>query len=82
MEIIKSQNDNILKYIKSGKRISVIRALDFFKCLCLSSRIRDLRKKGYEIITERKKNKRNKTITYYYMIKNGWINLRRIHEII
>ena len=47
-----SQNTQILNYLLSGKKLTPITALNKFNCFRLSARILDLRKKGYNIITE------------------------------
>lgn len=47
-----SQNDRILKYMKTHKKgITQLKALEKFGCLRLSGRIHDLRSMGYPIMT-------------------------------
>ncbi len=46
-----SQNSEILKYLKAGNTITPLEAVQRFGCMCLAERIRDLRKKGYTILT-------------------------------
>lgn len=49
-----SQNDKILRYLKSHESgITPMDALDSFSCFRLSGRIKDLRTMGYSIKTER-----------------------------
>ena len=51
---IESQNDKILRYLKTHKSgITPIDALDSFSCMRLSGRIKDLRTMGYCIKSER-----------------------------
>lgn len=45
----KSQNENILAYMKQGNGITAIDALHRFGCFRLASRISDLKKQGIEI---------------------------------
>ena len=47
-----SQNKQILDYLQSGKSITQLEALQKFKCLRLSARIKDLRHRGYAIDDE------------------------------
>ena len=47
-----SQNTQILSYLKQGKKITPIDALNKFGCFRLSARILNLRTEGYNIITE------------------------------
>ena len=51
----KSQKENILEYLQIGNKITPLEALNNFGCFRLSSRIFDLRQKGHNIITHKKK---------------------------
>lgn len=44
-----SQNRAILAYLKSGKKLTQLLALDLFGCMRLPSRIHDLKKAGIVI---------------------------------
>jgi len=46
---MKSQNLEILSYLKEGKKITPIEAKRLFGCERLASRIYDIRKMGYTI---------------------------------
>lgn len=48
---MKSQRLAILKYLQHGQRITPIEAVDIFNCICLHSRIWELRRQGYNIVT-------------------------------
>jgi len=48
---MKSQNQKILNYLKQGKTITPIQALNLFGCFRLAARISDLRKGGHTIYT-------------------------------
>ena len=61
-----SQNKQIINYLQKGKSITPIDALNKFGCFRLSARILDLRKEGYEIITENI-TKQGKTFAQYSM---------------
>lgn len=45
-----SQNEAILKHLKSGKTLTALEALHQFGCLALHSRISDLRQMGHNIL--------------------------------
>ena len=47
-----SQNKKILAYLKTGKGITPLSALNYFGCFRLSARIADLRGQGYTISDE------------------------------
>ena len=61
-----SQNKQILNYLQKGKKITPIDALEKFGCFRLSARILDLRKEGYDIISENI-TKKGKTFAQYSM---------------
>lgn len=46
-----SQENRILDYLKSGRSLTPLEALDLFGCLRLSARIKKLREMGYSIVT-------------------------------
>ena len=47
-----TQNQNIANYLKKGKAITPIQALNKFNCFRLAARISDLRNDGLKIITK------------------------------
>ena len=47
-----TQNQNIANYLKNGKAITPIQALNKFNCFRLAARISDLRNDGMKIITK------------------------------
>ena len=49
----KSQEKLILNYLQNGGKITPLEALNKFGCLRLSGRIYDLRRKGYNIKSNR-----------------------------
>ena len=61
-----SQNKQILNYLLKGKKLTPIDALEIFGCFRLSARILDLRKEGYDIISENI-TKKGKTFAQYSM---------------
>jgi len=61
-----SQNTQILSYLKQGKKLTPIDALNKFGCFRLSARILDLRKSGHPIITQTI-TKQGKTFASYSM---------------
>lgn len=62
----KSQNQQILEYLKKGKRIHPIGALKQFGCFRLASRIKDLRNSGHDI-KGKMVTKSDKTFKVYWM---------------
>jgi len=67
---MKSQNQKILSYLKSGKDLSPITALNKFGCFRLAARISDLRNQGHTIWTNYI-TKGNKTFATYKLVTNG-----------
>ena len=61
-----SQNKQILTYLEKGKKLTPLDALNKFGCFRLSARILDLRKEGYDIISENI-TKKGKTFAQYSM---------------
>jgi len=64
----KSQSQNILDHLDSGKSITPLEALERFGCFRLGARIWDLKRKGYNIITILI-SKNNKQFASYELIK-------------
>ena len=50
-----TQNQQILEYLKRGNKITALEALYQFGCFRLSARIFNLRQRGFNIITDKKK---------------------------
>jgi hypothetical protein len=44
-----NQKDFILRYLKTGKKLTPLKALELFGCMSLSQRCGELKKQGYEI---------------------------------
>jgi hypothetical protein len=49
---MESQNKEILKYLKKGKRLTAMDALGKFGCFRMAARANDLRNHGHNIKTE------------------------------
>ena len=49
---MKTQTERILNYLKQGKGLTPITALNKFGCFRLAARIADLRKDGHTIFTD------------------------------
>jgi hypothetical protein len=71
LQTSESQNKRILEYMKSGKGITSLEALQMFGCMRLASRISDLRKRHPELTIEvsRVETTTGKRVARYY-IKN------------
>lgn len=67
MKTIQSQAKRILEYLKAGNGITPIDALDLFGCFRLGARIADLKKMGYDIVTERVKVEGGKYVARYHL---------------
>ncbi len=63
-----TQNQRILDYLKSGKTLTPLVALEKFGCFRLSARIFNLREEGHAIITENVTRK-GKTFAEYSMLQ-------------
>lgn len=69
-----SQNQQVLSYLKTGKVITPIEALDMFGCFRLSARIYELKDSGWPIHCERKPTDSGKIVGHYSLVqdKNWW----------
>ena len=63
-----TQNQQILEYLKSGKTITPLIALEKFGCFRLSARIFNLREEGHAIITKNVTRK-GKTFAEYSLLQ-------------
>lgn len=64
---MKSQESQILKALKKGRRITPLDALMEWGCMRLSARIYDLREQGYMVMTEIVATAKNKHVARYYL---------------
>ena len=60
-----SQNDRILKHLKSGKTISPLEAMGVFGVYRLAARIFELRQDGHEIVKKIKDDGQGRTYAEY-----------------
>lgn len=69
-----SQNQAILRYLKTGQEISPRKALRDFGSLRLAARIYDLKRQGWPITCERRPTNTGKVVGYYSlnMNKENW----------
>ena len=63
-----TQNQRILDYLKSGKKLTPLVALKEFGCFRLSARIFNLREEGHAIITKNVTRK-GKTFAEYSLMQ-------------
>jgi hypothetical protein len=63
---MKSQEEQILAYLKSGKRLTQLDAYKKFNCWRLSARICDLRREGHPIETEHINTPTDKYVARYF----------------
>lgn len=62
-----TQTNAILKHKQDGNGITPMDALELCGCFRLSARIADLKKRGYEIITEKVKVDGGKYVARYHL---------------
>ena len=62
-----TQANAILKHVQDGNGITPMDALELCGCFRLSARIADLKKRGYEIITEKVKVDGGKYVARYHL---------------
>lgn len=67
MRTNETQANAILKHLQDGNGITPMEALELCGCFRLSARIADLKKRGYEIITEKVKVEGGKYVARYHL---------------
>lgn len=65
-----SQNQMILDYLKTGKILTPLEALDMFGCLRLSGRIYELKNQGWPILSERRALDSGKIVGHYSLVQD------------
>jgi len=61
------QNARILAHLQTGRTLTALEALDWFKCFRLASRVCDLRKAGYDVQKRTIKTNSGKSVAEYYL---------------
>jgi hypothetical protein len=61
------QNARILAHLQSGRTLTALEALEWFKCFRLASRVCDLRKAGYDVQKRTIKTNSGKSVAEYYL---------------
>lgn len=64
------QNQMVLNYLKTGKILTPLEALDMFGCLRLSARIYELKSAGWPILCERMKTNSGKIVGHYSLTQD------------
>lgn len=67
MKTNQSQANAILKHMQDGNGITPMDALNLCGCFRLSARIADLRKRGYDIVSEKVKVDGGKYVARYHL---------------
>lgn len=67
----KTQAEEILKYLQSGKSITPLESLERFGCFRLGARIYDLRKEGHEIEREMVTTPQGKHVASYKLVEKS-----------
>ena len=65
----KTQMDHIKKHLKTGKTLSPLEALGLYGVFRLAARIKELRDKGWPIVTENRTDPNGKKYAVYHMPK-------------
>lgn len=60
-----TQRNAILNYLKSGRSLTPLEALDLFGCLRLGARIYDLKQEGFEIVSQTLEVGKGKRVANY-----------------
>lgn len=60
-----TQKQRILDYLKSGKRLTPLEALDLFGCMRLASAVHELKQEGHDIRTTIVGNDHKRWAQYY-----------------
>lgn len=68
--MIEAQNQMVLDYLKTGKILTPIEALDLFGCFRLSARIYELKSDGWPIHCDRRKLDNGKVVGHYSMTQD------------
>jgi len=63
------QNARILAHLQSGRTLTALEALEWFKCFRLASRICDLKKAGHQIEKRTVQTNSGKRVAEYYLQK-------------
>lgn len=75
---MEQQEVQVLSYLKTGKTLTAIQALDMFRCFRLAARIHTLRQKGWPILKDIRVGADNTKVHYaaYYLDadKKKWPN--------
>ena len=64
-----THTDQILKALESGRELTPLDALAEFGCFRLGARIYDLKRRGYNIITNTVKSSNGNTFAGYELVK-------------
>lgn len=67
MKTLQSQANAILHVCEDGNGITPMDALNLCGCFRLSARIADLKKRGYDIVTEKVKVEGGKYVARYHL---------------
>lgn len=68
---METQTQAILKYLQTHEGLSQREATIKLDCIRLGARIHDLRKMGYDIITEMRTGKNKSHYAFYVLMKEG-----------
>ena len=69
-----AQNNEILSWLKTGKTLTPLDALNYFGCFRLSARIYDLKEDGWPIQCDLRMTSSGKVVGHYILVndKDQW----------
>ncbi len=70
MNHTESQTTQIINYLKTGKTLTPLEALNHFGCWALSSRISDIKKQGYKIASVPVKVGKKNVAQYSFILES------------
>ena len=72
-----TQKEAILEYLREGKKLTPLKALDYFGTLRLAARINDLKSEGHDIESKmvEVKTRIGQTMVAEYSMANGQMSL-------
>ena len=62
-----TQKEAILNFLKQGNSITQLDALQLFNCMRLAPRIIEIKRMGYNVISENHKTPTGKVVAQYYL---------------
>ena len=71
MASLTEQQERVLAWLRAGKTLTPMEALEHIGCMRLAARIYDLRKAGWPIVTEEHSLGNGRKVARYYLQDSG-----------